>query len=475
MRRRRAWWIAGLSVVLLGAAVVWCLPSDRRLRSYAGYAAKVYAGAVFLQGRTPESVRAEEFAPERTVERILPPFLDVAIDRERRTVVASLAGRSATVAYYEGLGGVLLPGGTPPSFDPGAVGGADSRASDAAAADLSWPRGDRDAAGPLDGADAARLAAVVEAAFTEPKDGPLKRTRAVLVAWKGRLVVERYAPGFGPRTPLLGWSMTKSVLSALIGVRVAEGRLSLDRSPPWPVWPDADPRAAITLRDYLRMSSGLAWSEDYFVDDSDPVGMLFDERDAAEFVARRPALRKPGEEFLYSSGTSVLLTRTLRSLCRDDAEWLAWPRRALFDRLGMRGAVFEPDASGTFVGSSFLYAPARDWMRFALLYADGGVFGGERILPAEWIAATAERAPAAPHGDYGLHWWLNRGPDGDASRRRNPRLPPDLLSAEGYEGQIAAVAPSKDVVVVRLGVTKDRRVFEVREFVADVLAAFPDR
>ncbi len=472
---RRAWRIAGLAVVVLATAAFCLFPSDRRLRSYAGYAAKVYAGATFLQGRTPESVRAEEFAPERSVERILPHFLDVVIDRERRTVVATLAGRSAKVAYYDGLGGVLLAGGGPPSFDPRPAARPDSRAAFGDPALLPWPRGDRDALGSLDGADAARLAAAVDAAFSESAEGPLKRTRAVLVAWKGRLVVERYAPGFGAEVPLLGWSMTKSVLSALIGVRVAEGRLALDRPPPWPIRPTGDPRALITLRDYLRMSSGLAWREDYFADDSDPVGMLFDEPDAAEFVARRPAAKPPGEEFVYSSGTSVLLTRALRALCADDADWLGWPRRALFDRLGMRGAVFEPDAAGTFVGSSFLYAPARDWMRFALLYSGGGVFGGERILPAEWIAATAERAPAAPNGEYGLHWWLNRGPDGDAARRKHPRLPADLLSAEGYEGQIVAIAPSQDVIVVRLGVTKQRAAFETRDFVADVLAAFPDR
>jgi CubicO group peptidase (beta-lactamase class C family) len=203
--------------------------------------------------------------------------------------------------------------------------------------------------------------------------------------------------------------------------------------------------------------------------------MLFVERDAGAFAAAKPVASPPGAHFRYSSGTTNVVTRALRALHADEAERFSWPRRALFEPLGMRGAVFELDASGTFVGSSFLYAPARDWLRFGLLYANDGVFAGRRLLSSAWIRACLTPAPAASRGEYGLHWWLNRGPGGDAGSRRFPRLAAEFFSAEGYEGQIVGVDPTRDVIVVRLGVTKDREAFDAREFVADVLEAFPRR
>jgi CubicO group peptidase (beta-lactamase class C family) len=478
-----------VSAVAFGAMclVIVVPPAWAALRGATGYAARIYADAVFVQGRTVESVRDEEFAVERPLEGVLRPLLDVTVDRGSKSVVVSALGVSATAAHREGCGAVVLPdgaaataavraldaaagavpGGADAANAPNAASATDRRGFPAASA--PWPLGDAAATAELPPAARARIDRVLDAAFAEPAEGPRLRTRAVLAVHRGRIVAERYGSGFDAHTPLLGWSMSKSVTSALVGLRVDEGRIDVDRPLPWPVYLAGDARAAITWRDHLRMSSGLAWAEDY-APGGTAVGMLFVAPDAAAFVADLPAAAPPGTRFVYSSATTNVLCRALRTLCRDDADWLSWPRRALFEPLGMRGAVFATDATGTFVGSSFVYAPARDWARFGLLYLGRGTFAGRRVLSPEWVAASTEPAPAAPRGRYGLHWWLNRGPPGDPAGRPWPALPVDAFRADGYEGQSVTVVPSAELVVVRLGVTKTARC-DASAFVADMLAA----
>lgn len=211
---------------------------------------------------------------------------------------------------------------------------------------------------------------------------PQQHTRAVVVVYRGQIVAERYAPGFDSRMPLPGWSMTKSVTNALVGILVKEGKLSLLDKNLMPQWNHrGDRRRQITLDGMLRMSSGLRFNED----EGNPLGDLFGQADAAVYAANQPLEAAPNTKWQYSSGTTNIISGIIRNAIGSDTDYLGFPRRALFDRLGMKSAVIEPDASGTLVCSSFMYATARDWARFGLLYLQDGVWEGQRILPEGWV------------------------------------------------------------------------------------------
>jgi CubicO group peptidase (beta-lactamase class C family) len=229
------------------------------------------------------------------------------------------------------------------------------------------------------------------------------------------------------------------------------------------------------------MSSGLAFEERYGAG-AEATEMLFRTADMAAFAAARPLAHAPGTVWSYSSGTTNILSGLVRrSFGGDDRAYLEFPRRALFEPLGMRSAVLETDASGTFVGSSFLYATARDWARFGLLYLHDGVVqpgsppaspSGTRLLPEGWVDFARRPAPAAPKGQYGAQWWLN--PGARPEDRVMPSLPPDLFYAQGFQEQSVVVVPSRGAVIVRLGLTNDESAWNLEAFVAEVLAALQD-
>jgi len=182
---------------------------------------------------------------------------------------------------------------------------------------------------------------------------------------------------------------------------------------------------------------------------------LFGSSDHGGVYALQPQNRPPGTESRYSSGCTNLLCRILRSTFASDAEYWAFPRRTLFAPLGMRSALLETDPSGTFVGSSYGFMCARDWARFAMLYAHDGEVAGRRVLPKGWVAQSARSRVSA--GRFGDHIWLNADPDGDGPRERAwSDVPADLLRMDGHEGQYAIIMPTEQIVIVRLGCTKNR-------------------
>jgi CubicO group peptidase (beta-lactamase class C family) len=266
-------------------------------------------------------------------------------------------------------------------------------------------------------------------------------TRAVIVVHRGRVVAERYAPGFDRHTKLTGWSMTKSITNALIGILVRQGRLNVAEPAPVDVWQE-DERSKITIENLLRMNSGLKWWE-FYGGPSDATRMLYRERGMGEYAMKSRLGHRPGEAFYYSSGTANILSSIIRRTV-GDSDYYRFPYEQLFYRIGMYSAVLEPDAGGTFVGSSYCYATARDWARFGMLYLQDGVWNGQRVLPEGWVDFTRR-------GDeYGALWWLNRN-------RRHPHIPVDCYGAEGYEGQYIWVIPSKDLVVVRMALENGRK------------------
>lgn len=340
-----------------------------------------------------------------------------------------------------------------------------------------WPEGERVAAEEArrgGEVDLERLDLAVARAFAESEPGKTRRTRAVVVVHRGRIVAERYALGFDKDMPLIGWSMTKSLTNALVGILVREGKLDVDERAPVPEWQAKDdPRRHVKLDHLMRMTSGLAFTEKY--DDllTDTPYMLNGTPDAARFAAARRLEEDPGERFHYISGSPNIVCRVIReALGGSLADYFAFPRRELFDRIGMTSAVMEPDASGTFIGSSFSYATARDWARFGLLFLQDGVWNGERILPRGWVAYSTTPTKAAPRGEYGAYWWLNAGRDGAPEDRMFPSLPRDLYMALGFEGQNVIVIPSRELVIVRLGSSDPpTEGWDPERFVADVIGA----
>jgi CubicO group peptidase (beta-lactamase class C family) len=299
--------------------------------------------------------------------------------------------------------------------------------------------------------------------------------RAVVVVHGGRIVGERYGDGISEKTPLLGWSMTKTVNAALIGTVIRAGKLALADKELFVPW-KADGRAAISLADLMAMSSGLQFNEDYG-DVADVTRMLFLEPDMAGFTEAKPLAGEVGKVFNYSSGTAVLLSRLWQNAIGDTdqarEQALAWPRLALFDPLGMQSAVLETDEHGTFVGSSYLYATARDWARFGQFLLQDGVWNGAQILPAGFVSWMREKAPA--NGSYGRGqlWLEGPGDEGRPGAGDTEGLPSDTFWLEGHDGQTVAVVPSKRLVVVRMGLTPTRLGYRPQAMAAALAKALP--
>jgi len=237
-----------------------------------------------------------------------------------------------------------------------------------------------------------------------------------------------------------------------------------------PGWREPDGRAAITLSDLLRMRSGLAFAEEYASLTSDVIEMLFNRGDAAGYAASRPLVAPPGTVWSYSSGTSNILSSVLRSRL-GEASYPSWPRRALFEPLGMTSALMEPDASGTFVASSFMLATARDWARFGQFYLQDGVWDGQRLLPETWVRYCTTPTPQSPDGIYGAHWWLGLRPELGGETASARRLPRDAFFAVGHEAQTLTVIPSRRLVLVRLGLSISIDAWNHASFLSDLLDA----
>ncbi|MFI5345634.1 MAG: serine hydrolase domain-containing protein [Elusimicrobiota bacterium] len=420
----------------------------------AAYKAKALCSALFVSGLDLDPNAAEEVsAGAYKLMRLFP----ATVDRKAKTVTASFLGlRARTAAFRPGLGAALAFRSLPASPEFPALPSFD--------ASRPWPEGEA-----VSPAPSAALARLIDAAFAEPNPKKLRRTRAIVVVKDGRILAERYAPGFSAATPLNGWSMTKSALGALIGTLVGDGRLALPDKNLLAEW-RGGPREEIALEDLLRMRSGLRFSEVYADPLSDVTRMLFDRPDAGGFAASRPLAHPPGTHWQYASGTTNILSLIARRKLGEN-DYPLWPRRALFEPLGMRSAVFETDATGTFVGSSFLFATARDWARFGLLHASDGVWHGRRILPEGWIKFVTTPTPQAKDGRYGAHWWLKLSKDLGGETDAAKTIPADAFHALGHEGQCLTVIPSRGLVIVRLGLSIDITAWDHAAFLAELLDA----
>ncbi len=453
--------------LLIGGALLLAAGCSSRsanlLRSATGMISHTICAGVFISGQEAAQVYRENFdsAPGfRSFNWALGYSVDSALKEVRATAFGGVESRAL---YHDGRGCTVLPAGAePPSPLPEAV------------ATMGSGRG-LDIAGPaLVETDDPALQAALDAAFAENVPGEVRQTKAVVVLQHGRVIAERYAPGYGTATRLHGWSDTKSVTSALIGILVREGRLRLEQPAPVQEWQGAaDPRRAITLEMLLRQTSGLGFEETGSGVDPNSQ-MLFGEPDMARYAATAPLEAAPGSRWAYASGNALLLSRIVRESAGGSVAAVRdFMRRELFQPLGMDSALMEFDAAGTPVGGSYCYATARDWARFGQLYLQDGVVNGRRILPPGWVGFSAEPTPLAPVG-YGAGWWTNRGDSRGATTRVSWGMPPDSFYASGYLGQYVIVVPSADLVIVRFGITQIRPIFDARgisRLVAEVVSA----
>ncbi len=440
-----------LLLVAIAGLFAWLYAAPPELiRVGSGYAAKIVCSNVFLAGRDPQQVlEVDVQAPGHPLLKLM----RVSVDRDEKVVRAGLLGflgESVAVARG-GLGCANVPDGDL------------ARASAAQLPDMPMPSPPPDAAWP-EGERVEPATAEVAAVLADDNLAG-EGLRAIVVVRDGRIAGERYGEGFSADTPLLGWSMSKTVNAAIIGTLLRDGRMSLEKGRLLPGW-EADGRAAITLADLMAMSSGLEFNEDYG-DVTDVTRMLYLEPDMAGFAGAKPLAAPVGEVFSYSSGTAVLLSRLWQEALGDAGEALQWPRRALFSPLGMDSAVIEADESGTFVGSSYIYATARDWARLGQFLLQGGVWSGEQILPPGFVSWMREPAPASD-GVYGRgQVWLEV-PGGNGSRMG---VPADTFWLKGHDGQTVAVIPSQRMVVVRMGLTPKKLGYGPELLVSALVAA----
>jgi CubicO group peptidase (beta-lactamase class C family) len=294
----------------------------------------------------------------------------------------------------------------------------------------------------------------------------------------GRIVAERYASGYTLDTPMLGWSMTKSVTNALVGILVRQGRLSTTGPAPIAAWAaPTDRRSAISVDNLLRMTSGLKFGQSLtqnWKTAFDPTAqMVFAAPDMAAVAERAPLGSAPGSTWRYSNGNTMLLSRIVRNAVGGDAaSVLRFVHAELFDKLGMSRATLEFDAVGTPLGATHLWAPPRDWARFGMLYLDDGVIGGERILPAGWVDYSARLTAGSEALGYGAGFWTNRG-ESPAALLHRPHMPRDSFMAQGSLGQYVIVVPSARLVIVRMGIsrTPEEDIEGVDRLTAEAIAA----
>ncbi|MEP7100937.1 MAG: serine hydrolase [Burkholderiales bacterium] len=450
-----------IAAVVIGMCL-WARP-DRALKVAIGTTAHDLCSETFVSGLDPDKTFAESLKP-RPGYRWIAGAMRYSVDRAHREGRASLLGAWPKRAVFrDGLGCVLVHGDE-------AIASASLAAMPHTAALLPEIAGDA----VVEPADP-KLKAALATAFVETDQPPHRWVKAAVIVHDGKVIAERYAPGYGIATPILGFSMTKSVTNALVGILVQQGKLKVDAPASLKAWQGAgDPRRAITLEQLMRMDSGLALDETG--SGFDPSNLMFyDEPDMAAYAERARAIAPPGTRWAYSSASTHLVSRIVRDAVGGDAASAQrFAFNELFDRLGMRHVTFETDATGTPIGAHYLFASARDWARFGSLYLNDGVVGGQRLLPAGWAAWSSSPTLGT---QYGAGWWTNRADDQPADEavqhRRRLGIPADALFAFGNLGQRIAVIPSEQLVIVRMARAhtryNDQAGFE--QLIVDTIAA----
>ena len=416
-----------------------------QLDMISGFSAKSVASGHFIDGRSLETIQQGD----NDIPKI--DWATNKIDGKQRFVTSTVYGLKKRKAIYrEGLGATLIDN----DFDVTKPYEVPKR--NKINNNLPYPYGNQEPADTLfSNVDYAKLNAAVNNAF-DKKGIKNKRTRSVIVLYKGKLIAEKYTDGFTKDSKILGWSMTKSLTATYFGILQKQGKIDIMKPAPIKEWANDD-RKNITISDLLHMNSGLEWEEDY-TKICDVTKMLFIDKDMTQSQTDKPLIAKPNNRWYYSSGTTNLLSGILRKQFKTHQEYLDFWYSSLFDKIGMNSALVETDMEGNFVGSSYGWATTRDWAKFGQLYLNKGNWNGEQLFDESWAKYVATPTNTS-NGRYGGQFWLNAG-------GYFPDVPKDMFYCSGYQGQMVAVFPSHDLVIVRMGLSEE---FDFNGFLRDVL------
>ncbi|ELY2009439.1 serine hydrolase [Flavobacterium psychrophilum] len=423
-----------LGFVILLFLVYFGVTTYPKLDLISGFSAKSVASGHFIDNRSLEIIEKGDNDID---------LIDLAknkINENSKSASASVYGLKTRKAIYrEGLGATLINDG----FDESKPYEVPKRTK--LNNNLPFPYGNNEAEKVVfENIDYKKLELAVENAF-DKKGQKNKRTRALLVIYKDKIIAEKYDTGFTKNSKILGWSMTKSITATYFGILQKQGKLDINKPAPIAEWQN-DERKNITTNDLLHMNSGLEWEEDY-AKISDATKMLFHEEDMTRSQILKPAKFKPNTHWNYSSGTTNLLSGILRKQFKTHQEYLDFWYSALIDKIGMNSMVVETDMAGNYIGSSYGWATARDWSKFGLLYLHKGNWNGEQIFDESWAKYVATPTNDS-NGIYGAQFWLNGSGE-------YPDAPKDLYSAHGFQGQCVFIIPSKNIVIVRMGLSEE--------------------
>ncbi|MFK5974079.1 MAG: serine hydrolase [Flavobacteriaceae bacterium] len=432
-------------VVLLILVIIAGFYNYPKLTIISGFASKNMASSVFIAGMS------SEYIVENDNNIPLIKLAKVALNKnEASSTVFGLMERRTI--YRDGLGCVLVNDQYDASLPTLKPKRSETKNN------LPFPYGNNGQKDTVFSAvDYQLLENALDSAFAKPE---LQKTRTVLIAYKNHIIGERYIDEFSKDTPVLGWSMTKSILATLFGILEYQGSIDISKSAPIALWQD-DERKNISLNHLLRMQSGLEWDEDY-ASISDVTQMLFLDADMTNAQMKKKAIAAPTAVWNYSSGTTNLLSGILRNRFDTHQDYLDFPYTALIDKIGMHSMLLEADMNGNYVGSSYGWANTRDWAKFGLLYLNKGRWNGEQLFDPAWVDYVA-KPTALSKGTYGAHFWLN-------ANGKYPDVPKDLYSANGFQGQFVFIIPSKDLVIVRTGLAEFPD-FDANQFLKNILAA----
>lgn len=439
----------GLLIVIAAVFIGAGIYLNSLLPIITGYAAKNLCSAIFISGRDASEVENLDLNFS---------FIKLTkneVSKEDKSVTSRFLWGKSKAIYREGFGVTLLrdisedelrktvfPQDTDPNYLQDTI---------------PWPLGNMipDIA---TGIDLRKLNEISEKVIRE--DAYNGHVFAFLVMHKGIPVAESYKPEFNNRTRFLSWSMAKSFTNALVGIMVRDGRFDINKPVKLDAWKN-DERSSITLNNLMQMESGLKWNEDYG-NKSDVTVMLHCESDMGKYAFEKPLEFPVGTHWYYSSGTTNIVDDIIQNQFNNVSDYYAFAEKELFNKIGMPDAVFEVDPSGTIVGSSYLYATARDYVRFAMLYMNDGVFNGSRILPEGWVKYSTTEAPDSK-GQYGAFFWLNRS-------KKIPSAPEDTFSCNGHNGQFIFMIPSKELAVVILGYSPAPNNIDIDRLLKDILS-----
>ena len=428
-----------LVLVLIIIAVAYNYP---KLNILSGYSAKSTASSVFVAGRTLEFTDATDnnFSPVN--------LASDEVDLEKKIATSSAFGLLTRKAVYrKGLGSVLTLTEEdetasylspkrlkPDNVTPFPYGNAPQK--DTVFANINYDK----------------LNITIDSLFQEKN-----LTRAVLVVYKDQIIAEKYNRGFTKDSKILGWSMTKSILSTVFGVLQHQNKINVTDKAPIDSWQN-DERKNITIHNLLQMNSGLEWDENYD-EISDATKMLFLDRDMTKMQENKPLVGKPNETWNYSSGTTNLLSGILRKQFTTHQEYLDYWYIDFIDKIGMNSMVLEADLSGNYVGSSYSWATSRDWVKFGLLYLHNGNWNGEKLFTKDWVNYVTTPTPTS-NGIYGAQFWLN-------ANKQFKDVPANMYFADGYQGQRVYVLPDQEMVIVRFGLSN----FDENEFLKGIIGS----